>query len=367
MFVGSDDLAAINLAIARLDVRGKGGRILIPGLSAVSGQISLPTGVSLCGNGRAAADPFRFFSRGTGLTHIGPGGSSTAFVTCASTGSHIEDISIDASHRYDYCLAAQGTRNHIRNANIGRGAAITLYSSAGSQQFSGSEIYGMFAGTTFQGGGDLILDNNLIYGSGDTLANVYIKDAVDDAMVHNNHVYKGGWSIPLLSADTGPNLKMVQSSGVTGQAPGGIIQGNVFDTCYGNHIEIEQQNTGATTGIKALTINGNQFYQPQSAVPDNTYSCIKVTSGVAGTANVYIAGLSITGNVAKGYDSTHRYKSFIDWNVLATYGNITGGVVVGNSATFCAAGYTASGAAYTPTALANANSFSSDGLAATAF
>lgn len=335
MIIGTDNDAAMTAAIAAASAAG-GGDVLVPGMGVLSGTYTLPTGVSLVGTGKGKYNPLGFVANGAGLVRAGAF-TAEAFFTLNGGGA-VRNMTVDAALRAETAVNMVSTGVQITNANIARGNSLTLDISSGSSLTTGSAIYGGFAGKTIKCGGDTAIIDNYIFGAGDSLANLLCSNVTDDVQVVGNHFYKGGWGVTLSSV-RGPNILFEHYSKT--DRGGGVIASNTFDTAYGNQIEVIVGNSNASyLPITALTIADNQFYQPQN-FPDNTYSCIKVTAGTGASNNNSIRGLSITGNVGKGYDGgTASYKSFIDWAVQATYGHIYGSTVVGNAIDNCNALYT---------------------------
>lgn len=344
LVVASDDSAALQAAYDYATANG-GGEVFHPkGIYGVSTPLVAGEGVCIVGEGKQQGRPNRFPAKGTALVGLPTSYTAAPMVHLSGRGGQVRDISIDAANRFDYAVRITDTSCKAVNCAIGRGAVITHLVDAGSSTLTECDVYGAFKGTTIQCTGDaLIGPNNYIFGAGDNLPNVYANGPFDDAMIFGNHFYKGGWAVPLNTV-RGPNIRWVQFDGVA--TSGGVIGHNVFDTAAGNHIEIEVFNTGANSAIKALTINANQFYQPQP-ITDNTYSCIKITAGTNGAFVADIRALNISNNVGKCGEvgMAQNYKSFIEWSV-GTNSRITGDVVLGNTIDGCNQVYT--GTARTP-------------------
>lgn len=341
LLVASDDSVAVTAAIAAATAKG-GDVYFPPGIcgygSAAGALITVPAGVNLRGAGKGRGDPFRFVSKGSVLSCVTETfASSVGFVLVSGSGCELSRMSIECNQRSDYCVRTTATLIEIDDCTLARASTITLNIGAGTCQTQNCYIYNGFRGICVDIPGDCRLRGCDIYGSGDALPNVNVNSPVDDVIITDNHIYKGGWTVTLSSV-TGPNIRWYQFS--TTDSGGGVIGHNTFDTCEGNHIEITVFNSSASLALKALTISANQFYQPQ-AFTTNTYSCIKVKVGSGGTNNVSLRALSVTGNVGKGYAASSRaYKSFIDWDIDATYGTVYGDSISGNSIDNCNALYT---------------------------
>lgn len=343
LVVATDDSAALGRAITR--VTSYGGTIKIPGICASSTVLSLPAGANLEGDGRGAGNPLGFVSKGSVLLFLGAyAGAGSKFIELAGRGSHISELTIDACNKADTTVEVANTvasRWRVDGANIARGLERCLYTLSGSGFIGSSEVYGGFRGIPITISGDNVIgDGNYVYGSGDTKENISAVNIVDDFSLGKSHIYKGGWGVTL-STVTGPNLHIQQTSTTTRGA--GNIVGTTFDTAEGPHIQITITNTQAVKSIAGLAIVGCNFYQPDSGWTDNTYSCIKASIGSSGTNHVSLKGLTVQGNIGKGYlASSKAYKAFMDVVLLATYGHIYGSSVQGNTIDNCNLGYTGS-------------------------
>ena len=337
LFIGRDQSAAMTAVLSAAAVTG--GRVYIPSwLVGVNGNLVLPEGVFLEGESRMGrVSPFQPPDKGSAL--ICTSFFADEFIHMMR-GSAIANINIDAMNMSNRAVfmdfnAGTGKQNLITNAGIFKGLTTTLQMSGSSLVDGRCEIAGAMRGTPIEVVGDSAVIGCLIYGAGNTLPNMILNSITDDAQIVGNHFYKGGWGVDLTTI-TGPNLSITQWQTV--DTAGGTITGNTFDTAQGNHIDVTVFNTGASRYMSALTITGNQFYQPQVAFADNTYSCINLRVGSTGTNNVSLRGVSISGNTAKGYSvgaTTKSYKSFINFDVLPTYGAIYGLSVSGNTADNC--------------------------------
>lgn len=339
---GTDSNSAIQSAVT--DASSSGGSVYFPsGAYVTSGTYELTNGASFIGDGHSRADVYGPVTKGGSiLISCSAWSSGTPFVNVNGKGGSIRDISIDANQRLDYCVQLSQTQCSVINALIAKGTVVGLYITAGSSNVTKSHIYNQFLGYPIQATGDTIIDGCYVFGGGSTKATIYLVNPVDDFQIVGNHIYRGGWGETLSNVD-GPNLHVLQNS--TTDSSGGLISKNVFDTALGPQIRIQITNSSASLPLRALSIADNLFYQPQSAWTDNTYPCIKVESGSAGTNHVYIRGLSISGNVAKGLWSPARsYTAFVEFSLLATYGHVIGCSIVGNTADNCnalyAGGYT---------------------------
>lgn len=344
--VVSDDSVAVVAAIAAATATG--GNVFIPpgicGFGSAAGSFPvLPAGVNLVGAGNSRGDPFAFCSKGSTLVCVAESyTASAAFVTLSGSGSTIEGLNIDTARRFDYSVRIDATLCQVRYSTIARAVSIGLYVNSGSNLIVGNHLYNNCVGTTIQIGGDSMVKDNYIYGSGNGLPNLVASSPTDDTLISGNHFYKG-WGSVVLSTVAGPLIQFWQFS--TTDTAGGVISGNVFDTCYGDMIEVTVFNTSATAPMKALSISNNQFYQPLS-IPTNTYSCIKITVGGGGANTVQLRGLSIMGNVGKNYAAgTVSFKSFIDWSITGP-SDVYGDTIVGNCIDNCNLLY--SGSAHTP-------------------
>jgi len=343
LVVATDDSTAIGRAITRLT--GIGGTIKMHGLCASSAVLSVPAGVNLEGDGRGAGNPLGFVSTGTALHFLGAyAGADSKFIELAGRGCHISELTIDACNKADTAVQTAdvvASRWRVDGANIARGLERGLYTLSGSGFLGSSEVYGGFRGIPVTISGDNIIgDGNYIFGSGDTKENVRALNIFDDFSVGKSHIYKGGWGVTL-STVSGPNIHIEQTS-TTSRAAGNIV-GTTFDTAYGPHIQITITNTQAVKSISGLAIVGCNFYQPDSGWQDDTHSCIKISVGSSGTNHVSLKGLTVQGNVGKGYLATSKaYKAFVEVVLLATYGHIYGSSVQGNTIDNCNLGYTGS-------------------------
>lgn len=342
--IATNDTAALQAAYNFATTNG-GGEVIHPkGIYGVTAALTIGANVTLKGQGKQQGRPFNYLDKGTTLVGLPPDYVASAMVILADRGGQIRDINVDAGNRFDNAVRIMLTNCKAYNASIGRGNVITHYVDAGSSTLSECCVYGAMKGTTIQTTGDaLIGPNNYIFGAGNNLPNIAAPGVFDDCMIFGNHIYKGGWGINP-SLVMGPNIKWSQFA--PDASSGGVISGNVFDTAYGNHIEIEVFNTSSASAIKGLTIANNEFYQPQ-AIPNNTYSAIKITAGTTGAFIADIRALSITGNVGKGsQDGAVNYKSFIDWSIGTGGSRITGDVIGFNSIDACTTVY--SGSAHVP-------------------
>jgi len=304
-------------------------------------SINLPAGSHIIGKGKAIAVPYGFATTGSVL--IGAGyDANYALVILNGKGSTIQNITLDAAKGLLNAVIVSGTSCAIINSSLMRGQAQTLNNSSGSTEVLACQIMGgLDAVATVKSGGDAKFSDCIIAGAGNGFANVHASSVTDDFSITGCHLYKGGWGLTL-STVAGPNLLFESlAAGTTG---GGTIIGNTFDTALGNHIDVNVSGAGVAA-IQALTISGNQFYQPQEAFTTNTYSCINVTCGA--TPAIGVKGLSISGNVAKGTPAGNQYKSFVNWNVNAAT-NINGSTVLGNAIYNTQALYSVTGAAFSP-------------------
>jgi len=355
LILASDDSAAIAAALSAA-AAGGGGEVVFPGMSAATVGFTVPDGVSLSGLGMGQRSALGWAAFATGLVYLGAYQASGVFVTANKRASYSRHMTIDAAAGWPMAYDQQGggTGTALMACHIAGGWSTTLRV-AGSSRTTACDINGRFRGTPLEQAGDSVVSNgNYIYGAGDALPLVLWNDPTDDCQLSGNHLYRGGWGITV-PANPGMHLHVKAFGTVT--AAGGVIAQNHFDTSEGHAIQIDVFNTSAgRAGVQALSIVGNQFYQPQPFTTD-TYAAIRVNVGSGGANPALLRGLSVTGNVLKGSPgtaqgqasgSTKRWNALIDWNVQATHGACKAVSVVGNSATDTKQLYATSGAAYSP-------------------
>ena len=304
--------------------------------------IVLPTGSHMRGHGRQLAIPYGIPAKGSVL--INSGYTTEDYFVKIANGCSVKHILIDAFKGCSGALRTTGTgaAPEIFDVSLMRGYGTTFANETGSAQISDSHIMGSYVpSATVSTGGDSSFSNCIIAGAGANFANVLAQNVTDDFALKGCHLYKGGWGIP--GTDTpGPNVLLTTTA--AGNSGGGVIAGNIFDTAFGAHLEINITG-GTSLPIQALAITGNQFYQPGGGWPDNTYPVIKITASATAPATA-IKALSITGNVGKGNSTVLRYKAFIETNLNAGT-QMIGDVIANNSIQDCMALYVDSGAAHT--------------------
>jgi hypothetical protein len=295
--------------------------------------IVLPSGSCVRGRGRATGVPYGFAT--TGSVVIGCGFDPTYSllqIGNGAKGSQVQDITFDACAGYPCAIevskgsASSGVGTCINNVTCMGGYSAAFRNGEGSTETLGCQFMGRLQASAFACDtvGDANLIGGIMGGAGSGTATLRARNITDDCKIQGVHMYKGGWGLDLTTL-TGPNLRI--ESLVAGSGGGNIVS-NTFDTALGNQIEMYVSGASAG-GVCALTVSANQFYQPQEAFPDNTYSVIRVEATATAPAISYLA-LSIMGNVAKCTPAGHQYASFINYALNAGT-QVSTDVVVGNT------------------------------------
>jgi hypothetical protein len=349
---GTDDTAAVNVATA-VAAQLKSPVFIPSEITTCTGQIVVPTGVTMFGVGNATgvgfARDFEYYNSSLVLTgyiadaggfvKLGNNGLGNTGANFGTRGSNLRSLNVDGMNNASSAVgvdtsAGNATRgNHIFGCTILRGTTASLTASASSVT-TFCVIINQQRGVCVNILGDSRFVNNFVYGSAAGAA--CIKTASSDVEIFGNHIWKDSDS----PSAAGPCILLDYSWGNSSVPSRGSvqIQGNQFDTSFGPHIKI---NISASTMVRNVNVNGNIGFQNDN-VPNATYPCIELVVG-AGSS---LRALSVVGNTFNGSwnDNTKgQYTCMIDGVGIA--GTLLASSVVGNVADNCAVLYST----FTPT------------------
>ena len=363
IFYGTDRVSEVQELLTLAASRG-GFAQMPTGLIACASDIIVPGNVVLVGNGYDYPSTREFLARGSALIRVGTYAASGAFVTLGDAPTNyaydkvkpqLLNIGVDAGERHDCAVQTNASRARIDHCTIWRGDSWGLkLAAAGDPWVTNNRIGQMNKGTCVSGTGDMHLFDNHIRGSGNGGHQIYIS-AQSDFEISRNHIFKGGvGTVGGYATLLGNNIYIQHTGFNSTKHSNWSITDNILDGTAGHHIQLNIGST-AVTSVKAIKIQGNQFFQ--NSLPHNTYSFLNVA-----VANSSLVELNVSGNtgIATLYDTdTNCYKNFME---VAGTGTIISNVS-GNMIDHCLAGCVG----FTPTVGAGANVMTSAANAPTAF
>lgn len=291
LIFGTNDLVAIEAAIARVSAAG-GGTVEFPNgitmsRSADFGTVNVPKGVHIAGHGTAKTSSHSGaleYNGGCTWVSIAPVGTSVTLGTGTiprRTGSSIQGIFIDggpASNVVNSTTFESEVKDcQLAGQNIAAGGLSGIYD---------SYLMSSHAGVTIRCNGDSRVHNNWIMGGGSgagtTNSTIYTNGA-DDISIMGNHIIVGDAGF----ANNSRSI-LVLTNGTSKSKGGILIANNKFDSSEGEHIEVIARDTST---MRCINIVGNIGMQ-EDGVPNDTYPAIRLISDVGAS----IDGLNIQGN-----------------------------------------------------------------------
>lgn len=317
---GTDDTAAIQKAVTAANSVLGGAVVIVPGLSMITGGLTLANGVSLIGAGFAPQVPSgsQIVPGVSGLIcaaalnatpMVKMGNSTSKAIACA-----VREITIDGMNQCFFPVDMSGAiANHVIEAAVLAGVGYCV-KPGGSQLVSGSVLAGCQSQYIVGCGGDSRIINNWIYGAGANYTCVHIANG--DVLVSQNHI----WKIAALSQAAGALIDVDPTTNNTDSV--NIIE-NQFDTAMGPNVLV---NIATGMNLRALNIADNTAIQ-NDYVPANTYPYLKLTgAGTLETLNVHgNTGLSSWNTPANG-----TWTGFFDasgWTGTLGVSNVNGNVL----------------------------------------
>ena len=348
---GTDDTTAVNLALSTAFTLKQ--TVFIPsGICTCTGQITVPTGVTLMGIAQATGVGFArdfeyynsclvltgFTGAQGGFVKLGNNGVGNSGTNSGTRGSNVRNLTIDAMNNAASAVGSDSGTNftracHIVDCTLVRGTSSTL-STSPSALVDRCTIINQQRGNGVTLLGDSKITNCWVYGSGAGFAG--IKSLGTDATIYGNHIWKDSDT----PTATGPAILIDISGGNTSSpSRGGItVANNAFDTSFGPHIQV---TVAANTYVRSITVTGNIGFA-NDLVPNATYPYMALTVG----AGASIRALTVTGNSGQGSwnDNTKgQLTALIDGSGIT--GTVIASSVIGNVVDNCAALY----ATFTPT------------------